>query len=364
MRLTTCAAARGLLARMTRSHVGANARLLANVFTIALSVFAAWGWTTEVATWPPRLTEAGWLTLATITLVLQHLANASAALAERALRQRQRLTALAGAVLVLVFAGAVATGAEHAWAATERLRRLELTAPIASEIAALDADIETNRAALRSIPSDIPGSRIEILQAPLRDAIAQAEHRLEHLRAAQTQAPNSADASQAQLIFWLLAFAEPVLYWMLAAAERGVSQHNTASHPGVPPQQDGPSREPRDLSQVQRRRPNLRAVTGSALAALALFAPGAATPPELRRVGAGSVERFGTRVPRDPTGPGQEQRDRGKRTSLGRGMPAWWADAIALRATGLSYRLIARRLGVPKSTVGRWLKRAAEQGGS
>jgi hypothetical protein len=345
---------------MSKDSVGASARPFANALTLALSIFAAWGWSTEVS-WPLTLASVGWLVLAAITLATQQLANAAAALAQRAIAAPDWVCGLGGVVLAIIFAGVTAVGVEHGWAATQDLVRAERTAPLLTEIAGLEAEIAANHVALRSIPADVPGSRIVLLQAPLNQALQEGQERLDLLRADLVEAQSPGDYGDAELIFWLLGFAEPALYWLLAAAEtRPVPSAGRPVPPAVPAPDRSPCPEPVRPAYRRPRVPRrVRAALSGALSALALHMPGAAAPQMLASAAAPeTLDPAETRPDNKRPTERQIRRDTSPvgRASHARGTPHWLGEAVALRAQGLSIRAIGRRIVQPKSTVGRWLK--------
>jgi len=341
---------------MTQSRIGAGARSFANILTLALSLFGAWGWTTGITSWPPTFGQIGWLVLTVITLLTQQLANASAALAQRAFSRGGWISGVVGLALMFLFAGVTAMGVEHAWAATLEMAHAEAAAPLLAEIAAIEADMVANREALRALPADIPGSRLVILQAPLNEALQHAELRIEQLRADLSEA-SAPREDHAHLIFWSLGFAEPALYWLLAATE--------PSHHAVPLAGDGAqSRSDKTVGSSQSLAAVPRGLSlKRALTALAALVPGAVRPPVLPRAAHVFTET--------PIAEAGEYRDaplsgsrvrrcdalatRPPRGTPQRGTPLWLRDAEALRAEGLSYRVMQRRLGVPKSTLQRWV---------
>jgi hypothetical protein len=348
-----------------QTEIGSSARLCANALTFTLSVFGAWGWSTEVDTWPPTLASAGFGALMVLTLLTQQLGNAGAALAQRAFAQRRWLSGVTGIAIALVFSMVTAQGVEHAWSATVEKRREAREAPLQARIGVLEAELDADRRALRAIPPDLPGSRIVILQAPLREAILQADAHLAQLRAELDLAREPAPHEAASLIFGLLAFVEPAFYWMLAGAEGRRA-------PSVPrPAQDGGVGVPQ---QRKARHPSRSGRAGvphnwldirSALVALSVFTPGAVAPPQARPpcFDAQEAPRRGRDVESDAcvsdAVSGSPPRIVPPRSL--RGTPSWLEEALELRRTGLSVRAAGRRLNVPKSTVGRWTKWALAQ---
>lgn len=345
---------------MTRSRVGARARLALNVMTVALSAFSAWGWGAQITEWPPSFAHAGYVVLAVLNLATQQLANAAAARGQRALRSGQFVSAAVGIVLAITFATVTARGVEHAWARTTELARLEAAAPLEREIVALEEELAASRRALRALPSDIPGSRLLILQAPIEAALQDAQSRLDAVRTerAHALAPRDEDR-EAQFVFFLVGFGEPAFYWLLAAGEQSAP---LASRLGPMSQSsDVPPRVPSRRHGVPSARgagTRVARLLRGALTALAAYMPGAATPPALLRA---DVEQTDV-MPVEPPNAHPATRARNfvpvRRPALrpGGGTPVWLDEARALRDAGLSYRAIGRRLGVPKSTIGRWLK--------
>ena len=348
---------------METQTVGATGRICANVLTLAMSIFAAWGWCTEIHAWPIGRGDVGWLALAAITLAAQHIANACAAHAARAWHGGRRFTAALGMTLAFTFAGATAKGIEHAWSATVAEAGVEAAAPLVEEIARREHELDIDRAALRAIPANVPGSRIVILQAPLRDAIARAEAQLEQARRERATLGQEPREDAAASIFFVIGLSEPVLYWLLATTE-SIAWGNASQLPVPRPVPSsgsisGPS---------QRTRKRVPWATGAQplLAALAMFAPGAAKPPIGAPAAPITVSGEPEPIADGEAGPGPRRTPRARSLDARamRGTPVWLSEAVALRKTGRSFRAIARQVGVPKSTVARWLKKAAEQGAS
>ncbi|MEQ1812083.1 MAG: hypothetical protein ABL889_19300 [Terricaulis sp.] len=346
---------------MATQHIGASARFFCNALTLVLSSFGCWGWCAEVQSWPPRFSDVGVIAMAAITLTTQQLANAMAARAFYALQRGAWMSAVGGVALALVFASATAFGVEHAFMTSQRLMRAEAAAEIAVEVTTATADARAANARLMDLPTNIPASRLVVLQAPLRAALETAEAKEADARAryVAATAPPENDALF-QRIFELLSFCELGLYWVLAA-----------SHPTAPSQsqQSAPSQETPHKSR-RANRGVLRALLSGATLAWSAAAPGAARPVMLPRaptsiVGAAppphAPSAYSPKSRSVPnTSPARVPRaaatGRDRAIGIGTTEPPPWLDAArALRTRGLSYRAIEARIGVPKSTVFRWL---------
>jgi hypothetical protein len=359
---------------MHTQTIGGSARLFTNALTIILSTFAAWGWCAEVRTWPPQVSDFGVIAMAAITLTTQQLANAMAARAFFALQRGAWMSAAAGIVLSLTFAGATAFGVDHAFMASQAMMRAEAAESIDAELRAAAADAREANARLLNLPTDIPASRLVVLQGPMRTALEAAEAREADARAryAAAIAP-SANETPFRQIFEVLSFCEIGLYWVLAASQSQpphIKSQSRSQSPGPSQSQTSPPR----VSRGGRPMPGvglLRGVLSGAALAWSMAAPGAARPMPLPRattyvVGAAPPP---TRVPsscvpqsRSVPNAANPRVLRAIKTGRGAARPAGtaptpvWLDAArALRVSGLSFRAIAARIGVPKSTVFRWL---------
>lgn len=341
--------------------LGASTRLCLNVLTGALSVFGAWGWMSQVNLDHFAPADLGNAILAVITLVLQQLANGLGAHAARLWSSGRHVVALLGLALTGIFASVPAVGAEHAWTAIVSAQRAAANAPIIAEIAALERELGGDRAALRAIPANVPGSRITLLQAPLREAIAQSEERLTRVRAERASIDRAGGDGIAANIFKVLGFAEPCAYWFLAAS---AAVPHDAPQDNVPT----PTRVPlagRAASRRKRRFVPLLTGAQQLLAALAMFAPGAVKPPAAAPQPSVTINRDP-----DPTArlggdaPNQASQSKKSQQRNARGTPRWLGQAIALRQAGLSFRAIDRRLSVPKSSAARWLKKLGIERGA
>lgn len=260
------------------------------------------------------------------------------------------VSGLVGVVLSLVFAWVSSIHVEHACASVVTLQRAAAVAQIETEIGDAEQQAREAQLALVSLPASIPGSRLLILQAPLRERIAAAEANRDELHAQlrAVVAERPADRTMA-MIMALLAFAEPVLYWILAASQ---SQSRLPSQ-----QNDGGPRGPRpasrrDGAEKRERGAPAASLLSAAVLALAPIMPGAARPQ--------AQPPTPLAVDASPPAPGRPigafRTRRGPCPAALRASPPWLAQATMLRGTGLSYRKIARAVAAPKSTVARWLK--------
>ncbi|MEZ5960552.1 MAG: helix-turn-helix domain-containing protein [Hyphomonadaceae bacterium] len=347
--------------------IGASARFFINGLTLVLSAFAAWGWFAEVRAWPPQFSDFGVLAMAAVTLTAQQIANAMAAHAFYAFQRGAWASAMIGALLSLAFAGATAFGVDHAFTTAQAMLRAEAAAAIESDLAAATRDVREANARLVSLPTDIPASRLVVLQAPLQAALEAAEAREADARAryGEATAPSETDALF-QRIFEVLSFCEIGLYWVLAASQSHV--RSQASQSQLQPQSQEQSQSRPRVSRRRRPMPGAGVLNGL-LSGTALawspIAPGAARPAPLPYATPATMS-----VP-PPTpspvalsdAPSAEHRVRcgtrrsgGTRPTVSREPPNWLGDAEQLRAAGLSFRAIAIRLDVPKSTVWRWLQ--------
>jgi hypothetical protein len=348
---------------MNNKFIGAGARWVLNALTGILSLFGVWGWLSDIESWPPTLVDAGSLALAAVTATTQHLANAAAAHAFYALQAGRGFTCLVGLMLAVAFAAVTSQGIEHALANHDAFKREEVAAPIRDDISNLEASIQSDRGALRRLPADVPGSRLLILQAPLRAAIDDGEARLLVLRAqlAETLAQGDDDDGRRRL-FALLGFCEPAAYWLLASS---------ASRP-MRPVPTSPRAASHVAPEASRRRRRVPEWAAAAMATLASIAPGAAAPPrDLGVVPAAQTAppphqpsslRETVVSPRGTDRAGQAPNDGPRHASVVRRdlghvtpAPVWLEEAKALRIKGLSYRGIERALKVPRSTLWRWL---------
>lgn len=352
---------------MSKQSIGASARPFTNALTIILSIFAASGWCAEVRSWPPSFVDLAVVAMAAITLTAQQIANAMVAHAYYAATRRAWATSILAAGLSVAFAGVTAFGIDHAFVTVGRLMRERSAAPIALELHAAAADARAANARLMNLPTDIPASRLVALQAPLRAALEAADAKEADARArfSAATAP-SASEDIFRRFFETLSLCEGGLYLVLAASQSHAAKEQSQSQSQS--QRSEPSRETPRPS----RRPGrgmLRALLGGAAFAWSAAAPAAARPPILPRattsvVGAAPPpyaptassppSKFfpGSAAPRVPRAVAGE-RDAGIRN--GTPPPSWLDMARALRASGLSYRAIAARIDVPKSTVFRWL---------
>jgi hypothetical protein len=217
--LTLALSTRCCLSPMNSKTIGGGARWALNALTGVLSVFGVWGWLSDIESWPPALADAGSLALAAVTATTQHLANAAAAHAFYALQAGRGFSCSVGLMLAVAFAAVTSQGIEHALANHDAFKREEVAAPIRADISNVEASIQSDRGALRRLPTDVPGSRLRILQAPMRAAIDDGEARLLVLRAqlAETLAQGDTDHARRHL-FALLGFCEPAAYWLLASS--------------------------------------------------------------------------------------------------------------------------------------------------
>lgn len=347
---------------MQATRIGASGRFFANALTFILSGFAAWGWCAAVSTWPPRFSDIGVMVMALLTLTTQQLGNTAAAEARQALRSGAWFSCLGGVTLSVAFAAVTSFGLDHALAKAQQFGRAEAAASIASEIAAVNQEAKDARSALLGLPSSIPASRLLVLQAPLRETIEATEARLQVLRErhAATLA-STAEDRHFRAALQLLGFAEIGMYWLLAGSMSQSQAPSQSQRRGV----SGTASRSRPDGGVGRGINLSRAVFGATTLALSSIVPGAAKPLSLPvAIPAAAAAPPPPRAPRQGAvafdGAASVRKSVPKKragTARGtRGVPDWFEAACRLRDAGLSFRAIAGRIGVPKSTVARRLK--------
>lgn len=329
----------------------------ANALSVVISAFGAWGWLVNTG-WPIGGEDVGLLAMAGVTFCAQQIANSAGAQAAVLLQRRLWLGAVLCFCLGLAFAAASAFSVGNAFDQVAAYRRGETLAPMVAAVAVEDQEISAAQAALQALPTDIPGSRLAILQAPLRARVEAARQRRGELEARARAASMATGAdTPPRLVFEVLALLEPWVF--VAGAFTGAKATSALSlsgdHSVEPKRRHGSTAErPNALTRTRRRGPFSAMATGLLIA----FAPHAdvraATPnvgplaaadaaPPPKPKARGSRPKSTTPVPR------VSQREE----------PTWLTRAAALRATGQSYRAIARAINVPKSTVARWLTSGA-----
>lgn len=269
------------------------------------------------------------------------------------MHRRVWLGALVSVGLCLISSAASAFSVGNAFDRIAAYRRNETLAPLVTALGAENDEISAVQAALQALPTDIPGSRLQSLQAPLRARVDEARHRRDEFEARMRAASASTDTDDwARRVFECIALSEPWIYAMLAlvgvtapAAPSSGADYQAAYFKGRRGRSgDGSNQDAR----TRRRGPFAGIATGLVLA----FAPHA----DVRT----AAPNAGPLVAADAAPPPKPKSGRSvvPRVSQ-RGEPRWLTRATALRATGQSYRAIARAINVPKSTVARWLTSGA-----
>lgn len=345
---------------MRGMHVSLLAlRCWANALTWILACYGAWGWFTD-----PQLGLLERLLCAAIALVAQQLLNGAGALAAMAATKKVPLRLGVAVALIIVLGGVCGYGIDHALGRQAAAREAASTAAREQQRIRLDEQIHAStqerliaERAVRAISPNLPTRRIRALQAPLESAVERADARIAQLERdrAALAAPveHHRDASGVALatLFWLLAYVEPLYYFLLLSRE---------AEPGVPAVA---GRRPRtELGQVgplSGQWPNL---SRSFLARIAV-AVGLTTAPAAHATESGDTGSWATAAPttlsdQEATSGEAEDERNSDRQRLG---DQFLPQMLELQANGVSMRRIALALGgvVSKSTVQRTLARHA-----